>query len=120
MTPHQQLWRVVNGAVLDAFNTHPEFLTRPGKKYAAISVTKRVTGTVLSFAVAAAKGQRQLPSSDEARALTVPVHGEVLLTPPQSHCRIGRIRFKRRVRTRAAQAFDITTSKLMHEIGGMQ
>lgn len=22
MTPHQQLWRVVNGAVLDAFKTH--------------------------------------------------------------------------------------------------
>ena len=33
------------------------------------------------------------------------------------HCRITRIRFKRRSRYRSAQAFDITTSRLIRELG---
>lgn len=50
-TAYRQLWKVVNGAVVDAFNRHPNYLTRSGRKYAATSIVKRVTGTVLSFAV---------------------------------------------------------------------
>lgn len=53
-TAYAQLSRIVSGAVRDAFNRHPDYLTNKGRQSAARSIVKRVTGTVLGFAVQAA------------------------------------------------------------------
>lgn len=62
---YAQLWRVVDGAVRDAFAAHPDFLTEKGKHCRA-SVTKRVVGNVLGFALA--KGREA--ERDRQRAST--------------------------------------------------
>lgn len=48
---YKKLWKVVDGAVADAFLMHPEYLTDKGKRQrtARNSVVKRVVGAVLSF-----------------------------------------------------------------------
>lgn len=44
---YQRLWVVIDGAVADAFNQHPEYLAR--KRYTVQqSVVKRVTGAVMA------------------------------------------------------------------------
>jgi hypothetical protein len=68
---HRQLWRVVSGAVTDAFNRHPDYLTRSGRKYAVTSIVKRVTGTVLSFAVEQTERSRQRAAAKDAGELSV-------------------------------------------------
>lgn len=47
----RKMWRVVNGAIADAFAHHPDYLTSRGTKgrTAQRSVAKRVTGAVLSY-----------------------------------------------------------------------
>jgi hypothetical protein len=47
----RQIWRVVDGAIRDAFLNHPDYLTQKGERFAAArrSVAKRVTGAVLSY-----------------------------------------------------------------------
>jgi len=71
---YQRLWRVVEGAVADAFAQHPEYLTAVGARgrCARLSVTKRVTGAVLSFAEQSAGGpiRREAARLTEAEALT--------------------------------------------------
>lgn len=57
-TPYQQLWGIVSGAVSDAFNRHPDYLTPKGSRSAATSVVKRVVGTVLSFAEQSAQSRK--------------------------------------------------------------
>jgi len=52
---YKQLWRVVDGAVADAFAMHPDYLTAKGLRSAQLSVTKRVTGAVIGFAEQSAK-----------------------------------------------------------------
>ena len=47
---HLRLWRIVEGAVLNAFREHPEYLTEAGAKSAVQSVTKRVVGEVVALA----------------------------------------------------------------------
>lgn len=54
---YRQMWRIVDGAVTDALTHHPDYLTAKGTRAARISVVKRVTGAVLSFAEASAKGR---------------------------------------------------------------
>lgn len=54
---YRQLWRLVDGAVRDAFANHPEYLTTRGKDAAARSITKRVTGTLHGYAVQTARGR---------------------------------------------------------------
>ena len=44
---HQHLWRLVEGAVVDAFTQHPDYLTDKGRFAAAESVTKRVVGAIV-------------------------------------------------------------------------
>lgn len=44
---HQRLWRMVEGAVVDAFQQHPDYLTEKGRHAAAESVTKRVVGLIV-------------------------------------------------------------------------
>ncbi len=76
---YQQLWRVVDGAVRDAFRKHGDYLTPKGRHSAKRSVVKRVTGTVLSFALQEAKRQRELAVTDAP-----PITGEhqAAGTPP--------------------------------------
>ncbi len=47
---YHQLWRVVDGAVADAFAMHPDYLTDHGRKRARQSIVKRVVGGVLGYA----------------------------------------------------------------------
>ena len=54
---YRQLWRVVDGAVRDALDHHPDYLTPKGRRNARESVTKRVTGQVLSYATQVAEGR---------------------------------------------------------------
>lgn len=54
---YSELWRIVDGAVADAFKCHPDYLTPKGHRSARTSVTKRVTGTVLGFAEQSARGR---------------------------------------------------------------
>lgn len=44
------LWRMVSGAVTDAFNCHPDYLTERGRHAAVESVTKRVVGQIAATA----------------------------------------------------------------------
>jgi hypothetical protein len=62
---YRQLWRVVDGAVRDALETHPEYLTPKGNIQSAArrSIVKRVTGAVLGFAEESAKGAGDIAPS---------------------------------------------------------
>lgn len=110
---YAELWGVVDGAVADAFNNHPDYLTPKGQRSARTSVVKRVTGTVLGFAVQAAKG-RQRPAETHERDATSAHAGEGGSRPsPNPHCRIGRVRFKRVVSSRQMLPFNETTAMLI-------
>lgn len=47
----RQIWRIVDGAVRDAFIHHPNYLTASGARAhcARRSINKRVTGAILSY-----------------------------------------------------------------------
>lgn len=52
--PHDDYWRVfriVEGAVRDAFINHPEYLTEKGRRNAVLSITKRATGSILGWSI---------------------------------------------------------------------
>lgn len=125
MTPYQQLWNVVDGAVSDAFKNHPDYLTKKGQRSARTSINKRVVGTVLGFAVQARGRARpadnedgDLSSSPQASApYHVDVAGEVVASPAP-HCRIGKWKPKTRSRYRSASMFPVTTARLMNELRG--
>ena len=44
---HQALWRLVEGAVVDTFTCHPDYLTPKGRDHAAGSLTKRIVGQIV-------------------------------------------------------------------------
>lgn len=46
---YKRVWKVVDGAVCDAFIKHPDYLSTKGKDTARLSITKRVCGAVTSF-----------------------------------------------------------------------
>jgi hypothetical protein len=52
---HQALWRLVEGAVMDAFANHPDYLTDAGRRMAVQSITKRVVGQIIGRAAEALK-----------------------------------------------------------------
>lgn len=115
MTPYQQLWSVVDGAVVDAFKNHPDYLTPKGRKSARTSVVKRVTGTVLGFAVNAAKGRPLQPAETHVAAATT-AHageGEFNASSPPPHCRIGRVTIKRKCSSRFSHEFNVTLNALL-------
>jgi hypothetical protein len=100
---YSQLWRIVEGGVVDCFNNHPDYLTPKGKRSAQASIVKRVTGTVLSFAEHSARG-RVKPAETDARA-EFPEHQAAGVVPStvggwwfkrHPHCRIGAVRIKHR------------------------
>ena len=78
---YRKLWRLVDGAVKDALNMHPEYLTDAGRRSARFSITKRVVGTVHSFAERQGAGQpadtpdTSKPVSGERRARRNVVQG---------------------------------------------
>lgn len=48
---YQQLWRIVEGAVRDALQMHPEYIANDKRARDVVnSITKRVAGSVLGFA----------------------------------------------------------------------
>lgn len=47
---HLRLWRIVEGAVANAFREHPAYLTDSGRRSAVESVTKRVVGDLVGHA----------------------------------------------------------------------
>lgn len=48
---YRRIWRIVDGAVRDAFLSHPEYLTEVGHKSAQLSIIKRVTGAIKGHSV---------------------------------------------------------------------
>ena len=48
---YRQLWRVVDGAIMDALKQHPDYLTDKGRRdrAARISIAKRVTGAIMGY-----------------------------------------------------------------------
>lgn len=64
---YRQLWRIVDSAVRDALAHHPEYLTPKGHINARRSITKRVTGAVLGYAVQAARGRSGSSPAAEGR-----------------------------------------------------
>lgn len=65
---YRQIWRVVDGAVRDTFENHPEYLTAKGRASAVRSVTKRVTGAVHGYAAQAARGRSETRDSASCEA----------------------------------------------------
>lgn len=59
---HKKLWRMVEGAVADAFNSHPDYLTERGRARATESITKRVVGTLVGNANEVRKHSRDVGS----------------------------------------------------------
>ena len=55
---HQRLWRMVEGAVVDALRSHPEYLTARGERAAVASITKRVVGNLAGHAKQTLAGGR--------------------------------------------------------------
>jgi hypothetical protein len=55
---HQRLWRMVEGAVVDALRSHPEYLTARGERSAVASITKRVVGNLTGHAKQTLAGGR--------------------------------------------------------------
>lgn len=88
-TPYQQLWHVVSGAVSDAFNRHPDYLTRKGQSSALVSITKRVTGTVLSFAVQATAESRKAEKGDGALHVSPEADGAATVIRIHSYAHVN-------------------------------
>lgn len=110
---YAELWGVVDGAVVDAFKSHPDYLTPKGRKSARTSVVKRVCGTVLSFAEQSARGRPYHPAETSAGGVSSQTAGEgVVPSSPIHHCRIGKVTLKRRTRYRSIDAFNVTTMHL--------
>lgn len=55
---HQRLWALVEGAVVDAFRSHPDYLTARGAQLAVGSITKRVVGQLVGHAQQTLAGGR--------------------------------------------------------------
>lgn len=47
---YRRIWRVVDGAVADAFKCHPDYLAR-AEPAVRVSINKRVVGALLAAAV---------------------------------------------------------------------
>ena len=65
---HLRLWRLVEGAVADAFLSHPTYLTDHGSQSAVASITKRVVGQLVGNAKGTREGGRSGDCSPAAPA----------------------------------------------------
>lgn len=130
-SPYSHLWRVVSGAVLDAFNRHPDYLTSKGKRSAAASIVKRVTGTVLSFAVQSAGAASAAEKGEGAVPTSAPADDDCVRHPLHSHAHVNErcyqavrralfpvgARAVRRDAKRFRRQFAAMTKKLSDETG---
>lgn len=55
---HHRLWSLIEGAVVDAFRQHPDYLTPKGEGSAVNSITKRVIGQLVGNAKRTREGGR--------------------------------------------------------------
>lgn len=63
---YAQLWKIVDGAVADAFNNHPRYLAHTvSRKVVRTSINKRVVGALLSY-VTDLRGGAVGPDGDNA------------------------------------------------------
>jgi len=65
---YRAIWRVVDGAIRNALDMHPDYLTKKGsdRSAARMSIAKRVVGAVLGFqAERLKKGRSGGASSDQ-------------------------------------------------------
>ncbi len=58
-----EIWRMVDGAVRDAFASHPEYVQQSYLRSARLSITKRVTGAVNGYVASATKGREAAPET---------------------------------------------------------
>jgi hypothetical protein len=65
---YRSLWRVVDGAVRDCLNQHPEYLTDRGRRAMQASMTKRIAGAVFGFASASARARAERRSGSNGPA----------------------------------------------------
>ena len=54
---YTQIWRVIDGAVLDAFKHHPEYISQGRMKAARESIVKRATGAMTAYLVRTKQGR---------------------------------------------------------------
>jgi hypothetical protein len=47
---YHTVFRIVDGAVKDAFNNHPEYVRPEIERVVRMSITKRVTGSIIKYA----------------------------------------------------------------------
>jgi hypothetical protein len=128
------LWNVVSGAVADAFNRHPDYLTSKGKRSAATSIIKRVTGTVLGFAVEqTARSRRKSAETGEGTlTLSTPkADGVAWRHPLHSYAHVNEVGYQavrralfpvgaravRKDAKRFQRALAATTDRLRNELG---
>ena len=45
---HKRLYMLIQGAVIDAFNAHPDYLQNGKRSVAITSITKRVAGLIIN------------------------------------------------------------------------
>lgn len=64
---YSRIWRIVDGAVRDAFASHPEYIEKRWMRAARFSITKRVTGEMMSFAAQSAKGREAAADTGSGR-----------------------------------------------------
>jgi len=55
---YRQLWRIIDGAVRDAFVNHPEYLAPRKEKTARQSIVKRVAGAIEGYSTQKAEQGR--------------------------------------------------------------
>lgn len=90
---YAKLWRLVDGAVRDCFDAHPEYIPAGGdERTIRNSLVKRITGLTLGYAVEAARGRSVEKTAAENAGLQLhnsahagfvcPHGGEGRTTPP--------------------------------------
>jgi hypothetical protein len=82
---YRQLWEIVDRAVRDAFDRHPEYLTDAGRQAAVQSVNKRVVGAVIGHLAQRRLEAGALRNADELAQAVLRAAVELLLLeiPPQ-------------------------------------
>lgn len=78
---HRRLWRMVEGAVLDALACHPDYLTDKGRRSAVLSITKRVVGQLVGHGKGALRRGRLGGCQGEGNANAPVPAGGVLPLP---------------------------------------
>jgi hypothetical protein len=54
---YRQLWRLIDGAILDALNQHPNYVAPEVRRRVRQAIAKRAVGAVMGHAAEAARGR---------------------------------------------------------------